>query len=458
MSGTTTEERPIRPRGESSLDFGVEVRYERTASRLTRTVRSAVGESTFFIERSDPIEHVTPGAEWHIARGRGAAPQTSTRSRKTIKTVDLFSGAGGLALGTAWAVEAVGRRPRPLLAVDVDAAAIDVHQYNHVPRRVYQGSVRDLLTPASIVQSNDPMKLIPSATIAPGAEWLQSLGPVDVLTGGPPCQGHSNLNNRTRREDDRNQLYYWMALGGHAMQAKAIVVENVASVLSDAGDVVGATLRLLGQLGYAVVFEGLLNADRLGVAQSRKRHFLIAVRRDVMGQGAESVEAWLRSVDLGTVSVMDAIGDLQDLESNDEYDRPSGLSEENRRRIDYLFDEGAFDLPDHVRPASHRDGHTYPSVYGRMFPDRPAGTLSTGFLSPGRGRYVHPTRRRTLTLHEGARVQGFPDDFQFRGASGSVPKRTEIARMIGDAVPPPLAFHVVLAALAALDGGALDEG
>jgi DNA (cytosine-5)-methyltransferase 1 len=91
-----------------------------------------------------------------------------------------------------------------------------------------------------------------------------------------------------------------------------------------------------------------------------------------------------------------------------------------------------------------------------MYGDRPAPTLSTGFLSPGRGRFVHPTRPRGLTPHEGARLQGFPDGFRFIGASGRAPNRTVVSRMIGDAVPPPLAFHVILGALAMLRTDSFD--
>ena len=73
------------------------------------------------------------------------------------------------------------------------------------------------------------------------------------------------------------------------------------------------------------------------------------------------------------------------------------LSDANRRRIDWLFDNDAHDLPLSERPDCHRDGTTYNAVYGRLYPDRPAPTITTGFLTPGRGRYIHPTRRRVLT-------------------------------------------------------------
>jgi DNA (cytosine-5)-methyltransferase 1 len=143
-----------------------------------------------------------------------------------------------------------------------------------------------------------------------------------------------------------------------------------------------------------------------------------------------------------------AIEDLQDADGSF-LDMPTRLSPENERRIAYLFENGSYELPDFLRPPCHRDGHTYPSMYGRLSWDKPAGTITTGFMSPGRGRYVHPSRPRTLTPHEAARLQGIPDSFRFVRAEGAAPSRTQLARWIGNAVPPPLAYAVVLTVLEA---------
>ena len=81
-----------------------------------------------------------------------------------------------------------------------------------------------------------------------------------------------------------------------------------------------------------------------------------------------------------------------DTESDDPIDRPAELSAENMRRIAYLFDNDEYNLPDRLRPDSHKGGHTYPAIYGRLRWDKPAGAITTGFSSPGRGRYIHPAR------------------------------------------------------------------
>ena len=114
---------------------------------------------------------------------------------------------------------------------------------------------------------------------------------------------------------------------------------------------------------------------------------------------------------------MDAVGDLVDRESSEDFDLPSRLSPENEQRVKYLIENDVWELPDEERPVCHQDGnHTYGSIYGRIYANQPSQTITTGFLSPGRGRFTHPTRARGLTPHEGARLQGFPDDFDSRDA------------------------------------------
>src|SRR5690606_5320498 len=84
----------------------------------------------------------------------------------------------------------------------------------------------------------------------------------------------------------------------------------------------------------------------------------------------------------------------------------------NKKRIDYLFENNLWDLPDSQRPDCHKEkSHSYKSCYGRLRWDKPAQTLTSGFGSMGQGRYVHPLQRRVITPHEAARIQGFPDFF-----------------------------------------------
>jgi DNA (cytosine-5)-methyltransferase 1 len=127
-------------------------------------------------------------------------------------------------------------------------------------------------------------------------------------------------------------------------------------------------------------------------------------------------------------------------------DKSSNTSPINLERIKYLFDNDLYELPNEVRPDCHKDGNSYPSVYGRLSWNKPAPTITTGFLSPGRGRYIHPTQMRCITPREAARIQGFPDWFNF-SSKNKDPIVSDITKWIGDAVPSVLGFTSALAAL-----------
>jgi DNA (cytosine-5)-methyltransferase 1 len=157
----------------------------------------------------------------------------------------------------------------------------------------------------------------------------------------------------------------------------------------------------------------------------------------------------LHSLRRSTRSVEFAIDDLLGSVGNSEFDSPSKLSTDNQKRVNLLHENDWDDLPNEERPKCQQSEHTYQSVYGRMRKGEPSGTITTGFLTPGRGRFVHPTQKRGLTPHEGARIQGFPDSFRFEMADGSMPSRKTLCKVIGDAVPPRLGEVVTLAALAA---------
>jgi DNA (cytosine-5)-methyltransferase 1 len=421
---------------------------------LSRAVGLPLGRTTAWMQPL--VDTGDPERDWTISWLRGSQPSFEARLKGAVRTVDLFAGTGGLSLGTRMAIEAIGRRHVAVLAADLDADAIDVHDFNLGPRRTFLGSVRDLFDP-TLLDAAPIARDVPAADVI-ATDWVRELGRADIIVGGPPCQGHSNLNNRTRRSDARNELYRWMALAAHGLQAKVVVIENVTSVKADAGDVVRRTIDLLRALDYTITFDDVVAADRVGVAQTRRRHFLVAVKTHLLHPNWADAATWMQASAPFTLTALDAIDDLQDVAASSEYDRPATLSKENRERVAYLHDADVFDLPNERRPECHRDGnHNYGAVYGRMYEDRPAPTLSTGFLSPGRGRYVHPTRPRTITPHEGARLQGFPDTFRFVGSSGKSPSRTAIARLVGDAVPPPLGFHVMLGALGMLCPDAFDD-
>jgi DNA (cytosine-5)-methyltransferase 1 len=139
--------------------------------------------------------------------------------------------------------------------------------------------------------------------------------------------------------------------------------------------------------GYKVT-EDIVRADRLGWPQTRERFFMTAIREDVAR--APLVEVAER----GPLSVIWAIGDLMDLPGGVEpFDTAPVPSEENRRRIDWLFENGFHDLANSERPDCHKDGTSYMALYGRMHHDRPAPTITTGIGTPGQRRFIHPIKR-----------------------------------------------------------------
>ena len=362
----------------------------------------------------------------------------------TAGLVDLFSGCGGFSLGVSIAARALGLTPVHSLAVDVDESALSVYRRNFAPRDSIRKSVADLIdyrigVRGSRVDFSYPPEIL-NETLA---SWK---GRVTAVIGGPPCQGYSNFNNRSRRNDPRNTLYLTIPAIAIALNAPLVLIENVPDVVNDKSDVVTRATRVLESEGYAVT-HCILSAAELGLPQTRRRHILVAskVRRPII----ETVKVALARTPR---DVKWAIGDLCTSDDpRDFFNCPADLSEENRARIDHLFDESIYDLPNHVRPDCHKDGHTYPSVYGRLNWEKPAGTITTGFLSPGRGRFIHPSERRGLTPHEAARLQGFPDNFRFLDEQGQFLLRKQYAKLIGDAVPPVIGYVAGLAAFGALE-------
>jgi DNA (cytosine-5)-methyltransferase 1 len=234
---------------------------------------------------------------------------------------------------------------------------------------------------------------------------------------------------------------------GVGLGARAIVIENVPDVISAKGSVVEAAKALLTASGYSFLSSDVLATHELGGAQTRRRFFLIATKA-ANGVPLSEFKLALRSP---AHSVQWAISDILDLESKiDGFDDTPVMSIENQKRIEWLFDNDQYNLANSERPDCHKNGHTYPSVYGRLWWDKPAQTITTGFLTPGRGRHIHPLRPRVLTPHEAARLQSFPDSYCFLSKEFPL-NRTQLGKLIGDAVPPVLGFAAGIAAICNLE-------
>lgn len=225
-----------------------------------------------------------------------------------------------------------------------------------------------------------------------------------------------------------------MARAAEVLKPKVIIIENVTTVQWDEGGVLEATRKSLIAAGYRVDGK-VLDLRRIGVPQRRKRFVLIATTLPTLDPTQLLAGLADAMPNHAARSVRWAIGDLLSLKSEMTFDTASRATKANLKRMKLLFERELYDLPNRNRPKCHKDGnHSYLSMYGRLRWQRPAQTITTGFGSMGQGRYVHPQRPRTLTPHEAARLQTFPDWFDF----GPKTRRGILATVIGNAVPPLL--------------------
>lgn len=374
-----------------------------------------------------------------MTRARVPSLKTKHRPRRAtnaaaVRIVDLFAGCGGLTLGVQQAATAAGLRVEVPLAVDFEAAAVAVYAANFPDAHVVDAAVEDYFDGA-----------LGARLTAAETRVRDMVKDVHLLMGGPPCQGHSNLNNRTRRNDPKNELYARMGRAAEVLTPNFVLIENVPSVRLDTDGVVQTTVAHLEAIGYDVA-TATVALHPLGVAQKRQRHVLLASRvRDV--DPAEILDRITSQAADEKFDLRWAIGDLTDITDPAGYDIAPVASADNRERMQYLLDEGLYDLPNDRRPTCHQDQHSYKSMYGRLRWTSQAQTITSGFGSIGQGRYMHPDLPRALTAHEAARIQGFPDYFSF----SAVMRRSDIATMIGNAVPPALTRELVAHLLPGFD-------
>ena len=355
-----------------------------------------------------------------------------------ITYIDLFCGGGGLSLGLHEALRNLGFAPKMILAADLDRAALELVRRHFSPLICRNRSVDDLVE--YLVDYSGARGGFASHPKILDKELERYKGRISLLIGGPPCQGHSNLNNRTRREDPRNLLYFAMPAIAVCLAIPNIIIENVPAINKSKVNVVKLTREILIDAGYNVE-EIVLNSSEFNVAQTRQRHFLVASKGPLLN--IRLVSDLLKSAPITFADVamdLPALGfDYPMLERN------GALSSENKRRIEFLQKNGVFELPNSERPDCHKDSNTYPSVYGRIHPDQPMQTVTTGFASPGRGRYVHPIEGRTITIREAGRIQAFPD-WYWKEARPLNFNRADFQKIIGDAVPSimiePLVFSL----------------
>lgn len=343
-----------------------------------------------------------------------------SKSSKKKTLIDLYSGCGGMTLGVQEALRKNGYSLEIKLAVDTDKAALETYSLNF-------GVSDDVVKNVDI--SDFASNHIGTSLSKNERETQKKFSNIDILVAGPPCQGHSNLNNHTRRNDPRNNLYLNAIRFIEIVNPRIAIIENVSTVIHDKDQVVEKANLALGNKGYTI-HSLIINSSQFGLAQERKRHFQIALLDS-------EVKIDLNPYKRQPSPLKSYIGDLinETVEKEGIFFTPSQTKSVNQKRIDYLFQHNIYDLPDSVRPDCHKTKqHSYKSCYGRMSWDKPAQTITSGFGSMGQGRYIHPKQKRVITPHEAARIQGFPDFYNFL----NVKLRGDLHTMIANAVPPKL--------------------
>lgn len=343
-----------------------------------------------------------------------------------LRVIDLFAGCGGLSAGFRST-----KMFEPVAAVEHDLYAAATYAANFGEDHIHFGDI---------------------------AEWVKGdLPDADVVVGGPPCQGFSNLGAK-REDDERNELWERYVDTLAKVRPKAFLMENVDRFLkTHQFESFRARLGKGALSDYSIQF-GVLRATDFGAHQLRRRAIVIGTHKDYpaipLPEPTMPADGWL--------TVKHALSDLTPRIPENRLDLPTGqdfsvfgrkvpgyfkasdlhltrnYTQLSKDRFAVIPTGGnRFDLPDHLKAPCWRK-HTSGSgdVMGRLVWDKPSVTIRTEFFKPEKGRYLHPDEDRAISHHEAARLQGFPDNFVWCG------NKVEIARQIGNAVPVPLAAEL----------------
>jgi DNA (cytosine-5)-methyltransferase 1 len=338
------------------------------------------------------------------------------------KVVDLFSGVGGLSLGFRMAGFQI------VIANEIDEQIAEAYIKNHPDTTM----INDDITKMDI------------------KEIFKNFKDVQVVIGGPPCQGFSQKGKREILDDPRNYLFKYFYDVVNYIKPEYFVIENVPNILTAHNGIFKKEIyNLFEKIGYSLN-SGILNAADYGVPQYRKRAFIIGKKCNqsikMPKKGNETITAW------------DAISDLAYLNSGEgefksDYILPYNNEYQKRMRYksEYLYNHiatkhnkivlermsyipengGRGDLPE-----EHKTKSIYSGTWGRIVKNEPSVTITTRFDTPSSGRFTHPFLNRAITVREAARLQSFPDDFVFYGSKMSQMKE------VGNAVPPLLAYAI----------------
>ena len=377
---------------------------------------------------------------------------------KKLTAIDLFAGAGGLSYG----FEMVGFDIK--LAVEKDAWAVETYAANHINKNILEADIYSL---------DDSF-------------FAEYSGKVDVIMGGPPCQGFSiAASNRRKSDDRRNELYREFLRVVRIVQPKIVLIENVKEImgykLPDGTKIVDDIKKLIGESGYIYDFN-VLNCRHYGIPQDRRRFFFLAVRKDILSEEFK-LEDLMQKYVRPEISFIEATSDLPvvrphqypedavqtyTMDAQNDFQRflrrdstllynhiPMQHTEKTVQKFIFLQSENSQQLPDDLKPRVRGDVDTvsnasYSQNHRIIDGKKVSPTITASFYSS----FIHPTQPRNITVREAARIQTFPDSFVFKGKKTTLSKKLLAKKgifeelhldqfnQVGNAVPPLMAEHL----------------
>ncbi len=356
---------------------------------------------------------------------------------KRYNVLDLFCGCGGMSWGLA-------KKGFNIVAgIDNWDIALKTYQHNHVNAKAIKLDMTDA----------DPISFLKSINVNPDD--------IDVIIGGPPCQGFSKNTPASWRflEDPRNQLYKAYLRFVEVIKPSVVIIENVAEIYNAFDGIVREEIiNTLKKWGYRVDVK-IINMSHYGIPQKRRRCFFFASRLGAPSfpkEQKEELAGWDAISDLPVVEqgegydgmpyTNDPLNDYQrHLRGNETavYNHVANVMKETQTaRIASIGPgQGLKDLPPELKVKGG-----YSGAYGRLDYTSVAATITRWVFHIGSGRFAHPREVRGLTMREAARIQSFSDDFHFLGS------RNDQAGQIGNAVPPYFMEQLADNILSALQG------
>ena len=341
------------------------------------------------------------------------------KMKNNLTFIDLFSGAGGLLRGF------MDAGFEPAFSVEMWEPAIETHNKNYPFVPLMNADIRTI--------SNDDL--------------TKYRNKIDVIVGGPPCQGFSTIGKRLVK-DPRNELVFEFIRFVDTIKPKAFLMENVRGLLSsDGGKIKSAIEEEFRRVGYTVISRVLCAAD-YGVPQVRNRVFFLGFRNDLDIVGTFPKKTHTKET---YCTVGDAINDILGKENEIPNHIPMKHNPTVTERIKYIKEGEGIPkdgLPSDIAYGSRSDYaknelKNFSHVYRRLSRFKPATTMV-----PGHNAFpLHPIENRSLTVREAARIQTFPDDVVFCGT------RQNQCIQVGNAVPVKLAFKLAKHIEEILKGG-----